>query len=131
MDSKKDVGQAGAADNAKDSGIGGTPALGAAEFARASAAVLARIEQGIIDAGIDADADFVSDGVLEVEFDDGGKMIVNRHDVSREIWVAGRTGAYHFRWDGAGWVDTRSGESLWATVSALVSQLAGQPIVLR
>lgn len=131
MDSKKDVGPAGAADSAKDSGIGGTPVLGAGEFARESAAVLARIEQGIVDAGIDADADFVSDGVLEVEFEDGGKMIANRHDVSREIWVAGRTGAYHFRWDGTGWVDTRSGESLWAMVSALASQMAGQPVVLR
>jgi CyaY protein len=93
--------------------------------------MLARIEQGIIDAEIDADASFVSDGVLEVEFEDGGKMIVNRHDVSRQIWVAGRTGAYHFLWDGQGWVDTRSGQSLLAVVSGLASEMAGQRVVLR
>lgn len=130
MDSSKDRGAEPAAGGAKHSGTDAAPALGALEFARESAAVLARIEQGILDANVDADADFVSDGVLEVEFDDGAKMIVNRHDVSREIWLAGRTGAFHFRWDGAGWVDTRSGESILRVVSTLASQMAGQRVVL-
>lgn len=129
MEGKKEVDLESGADSAKDSGNPATPGLDASEFARESAAVLARIEQGIIDAGIDAD--FVGDGVLEVEFDEGGKMIVNRHDVSRQIWVAGRTGAYHFRWDGKGWVDTRSGEALLAVVSGLASELAGQRVELR
>ena len=107
-----------------------TPVFGAGDFARESAAALARIEQGVLDAEIDADADFVSDGVLEIEFANGGKMVVNRHDVSRQVWVAGRTGAHHFRWNGTGWDDTRSGESLMLVVSRLVSQMAGQTVVL-
>lgn len=107
-----------------------TPNISAADFARESAVALARIEQGVLDAEIDADADFVSEGVLEIEFADGGKMVVNRHDVTREVWVAGRTGAHHFRWNGSGWDDTRSGESLMLVVSRLASQMAGQPVVL-
>jgi CyaY protein len=107
-----------------------TPALGASDFARESAAALARIEQAVLDAQIDADTDFVSDGVLEIEFADGGKMVVNRHDVSRQVWVAGRTGAHHFCWNGSGWDDTRSGEGLMLVVSRLASQIAGQTVVL-
>lgn len=131
MESKKEVHLEKAGGDAKDSGIPATPSLSASEFAREAAAALARIEQGIIDAEIDADAAYVSDGVLEVEFEDGGKMIVNRHDVSRQVWLAGRTGAYHFRWDGEGWVDTRSGQGLLAVVSGLASEMAGQRVVLR
>ena len=115
---------------AKDSGVTPSLAMGARDFARESAQALSRIEQGIIDADIEADAYFVSEGVLEVEFEDGGKMIVNRHDVSREIWVAGRSGAYHFFWNDSGWVDTRSGEALMAVVSSLASQMAGRPVRL-
>ena len=128
MESSNKQGPDRAAGDAKHSGT--DTALSALEFARQAAAVLGRIEQGILDANVDADADFVSDGVLEIEFDDGAKMIVNRHDVSREIWVAGRTGAFHFRWDGSGWVDTRSGESIWRVVSTLASQMANQHAVL-
>ena len=104
------------------------PILSVSDFARASALVLARIEQGCVDA--DIDADFVSDGVLEIEFDTGGQIVVNRHEVSREIWVAGQTGAYHFRWNGSGWQDTRSGDELYAVVTRLVSQIAGRTIDL-
>lgn len=102
--------------------------FGVAEFTRESGAALSRIEQGIIDADVDADPDFVSEGVLEIEFADGSKMIVNRHEVSREVWVAGRTGAYHFRWDGNGWFDTRTGDGLLAVVSRLASQISGQSV---
>ena len=129
MESSNKQGPDRAAGDAKHSGT--DTALSALEFARQAAAVLGRIEQGILDANVDADADFVSDGVLEIEFDDGAKMIVNRHDVSREIWVAGRTGAFHFRWDGSGWVDTRSGESIWRVVSTLASLMANQHVVLN
>lgn len=131
MESKKEVHLENGADRSKDSGNPAPPSLDASEFARESAAALAHIEQGVIEADIDADAGFVSDGVLEIEFEDGGKMIVNRHDASRQVWVAGRTGAYHFRWNGEGWVDTRSGEPLMAVVSGLASEMAGRRVELR
>lgn len=130
MVSKKEVHPADGADRSKDSGNPAAPTLDASEFARESSAALSRIEQGVVDADIDADVDFVSDGVLEVAFEDGGKMIVNRHDVTRQVWVAGRSGAYHFRWDGQGWVDTRSGEAMLAVVSRLASEMAGQRVDL-
>ena len=104
--------------------------LGSSDFSRRSGEMLARLEQGLLDADVDADPAFINEGVLEVEFADGGKMIINRHDPSQEIWLAARTGAHHFRWDGQQWLDTRSGEELLVAVSRLASEMAGQPVRL-
>ena len=51
------------------------------------------------------DVEEKADGVLEVELEDGAKMIINRHAAAREIWVAARAGGFHYRWDGSSWVD--------------------------
>jgi len=72
----------------------------------------------------------VSDGVLEIECSDGSKIIVNRHDAAQEIWVAARTGGFHYRWDGSCWQDTRHHEELMAALSRIVSQQAGETISL-
>jgi CyaY protein len=68
--------------------------------------------------------------VLEVEFEDGSKMIINRHGAAREIWVAAKSGGFHFRHDGSAWRDTRDGTELFAAVSKLASLQSGTPIVL-
>jgi CyaY protein len=80
----------------------------------------------------EADPDFamVSAGVLEIEFDDGEKIIVNRHGAAREIWVAARSGGFHFRWDGSAWKDTRDGAELFAALSRLVSAQSGTGVIL-
>ncbi len=75
--------------------------------------------------GADIDFEMVAGGVLEIEFDDGSKIIVNRHGVAREIWVAARSGGFHFRWDGGQWLDTRDGTRLMDKLAALASMQAG------
>jgi CyaY protein len=60
-------------------------------------------------------------GILEIELEDGARVIVNRHAAAREIWVAARSGGFHFRWDGSAWRDTRDGTELFARLSALLS----------
>ena len=70
------------------------------------------------------------DGVLELEFEDGAKIIVNRHAAAREIWVAARSGGFHFRWDGSAWRDTRNATELFAALSELISRQLGRGIRL-
>jgi CyaY protein len=60
--------------------------------------------------------------VLEIEFPDGSRIIVNRHSAAQEIWVAARSGGYHFRFDGSAWVDTRDKRELLAALSALITE---------
>jgi CyaY protein len=76
------------------------------------------------------DFELKGDGVLEIEFDDGAKIIVNRHAAAREIWVAARAGGFHFRWDGAAWRDTRNATELFAALSELISAQLGRRVLL-
>lgn len=100
------------------------------EFEALTDAVLARIEQAMEASGVDADLQSKAGGVLEVEFDNGTKMVINRHGAAREIWVAAKSGGFHFRWDGSAWRDTRDGSELFAALSRLVSAQSGQAVVL-
>jgi CyaY protein len=101
------------------------------EFNGLADAALARIDAALEACTVDIDCEMAAGGVLEIEFDDGSKIIVNRHAVAREIWVAARAGGFHFRWDGAAWVDSRDGAELMQKLSALVSQQAGEAVSLR
>jgi CyaY protein len=101
------------------------------EFEALTDAALERIEQAIEASGVDADLESKAGGVLEVEFDNGSKMVINRHGAAREIWVAAKSGGFHFRWDGSAWRDTRDGGELFAALSRLVSDQGGQGVVLR
>ena len=100
------------------------------EFNRLADAVLARIEAGLEASDADLDFAMVSSGVLEIEFADGSKIIVNRHGAAKEMWVAAKSGGFHFRWDGAHWRDTRDSSELMAALSALISAQAEELVVL-
>lgn len=79
----------------------------------------------------DADADWsLNDGILEIDCDARGKLIVNRHVPNREIWVAARSGGFHFRADAGQWRDTRSGEVLAAALTRLLREQAGLDVDL-
>lgn len=100
------------------------------EFNTLAEAALARIEAAFDACGVDLDVEVKPGGVLEVEFADGSKIIINRHGVAREIWVAARSGGFHFRHDGNAWRDTRDGAELMAKLSAVAGQQAGEPVEL-
>lgn len=96
------------------------------EFHREADAILARIEGVVVDHDtLDAD---LEGGVLTIECADGSKVIVNRQAPNREIWIAARSGGFHFvRRDGA-WRDTRSGEELFASLAAILAAQGGATV---
>jgi len=99
-----------------------------AEFDAQATAALEALERAL--EGTDLDFELKAGGILEIEFDDGAKIIVNRHGGAREMWVAARSGGFHFRWDGAAWRDTRSGAELFGALSELVSEQLGRRVRL-
>ena len=101
------------------------------EFNALAEATLQRIESALERSGADLDYAMVSDSVLEIECSDGSKIIVNRHDAAQEVWVAARSGGFHYRWDGSSWQDTRGGEELMTALSKLLSEQAGESVSLR
>nr|Q47JL4.1 RecName: Full=Iron-sulfur cluster assembly protein CyaY [Dechloromonas aromatica RCB] len=101
------------------------------EFNALAEQALARIDAALEACDADLDFELAPGGVLEIEFADRSKIIVNRHSIAKEIWVAARAGGFHFRWDGASWRDTRDNAELMEKLSTLASQQAGEAIVLR
>ncbi len=100
------------------------------EFNELADATLTQIETALERSGADLDFAMVSDSVLEIEFADRSKIIVNRHDAAKEIWVAAKSGGFHYRWDGSCWQDTRSEEELMTALSRLISEQAREPVLL-
>ncbi len=88
------------------------------EFNQLADAALARIETAIDDCGGDVECNR-SGNVLEVEFDNGQKIIINRHDANQEIWVAARSGGFHYSYRDGKWLSQRDGSELFGKVVEL------------
>lgn len=96
------------------------------DFHHAVDAVLDRIERAAeASEGIEAD---LEGGVLTLTCPDGSRIIINRQTPNREVWVAARAGGFHFSSREGAWRDTRSGEELFAHLSALTREQAGEAL---
>jgi CyaY protein len=79
----------------------------------------------------DTDIDYeTTAGILTLEFEDGSKIIVNRQGATQEIWVAAKSGGYHYRWNEGAWRNTRDGSELLTSLSSYISRQSGQDIAL-
>ncbi|MBJ7310273.1 iron donor protein CyaY [Rugamonas sp. CCM 8940] len=108
--------------------------MGESEFLAQAEATLSRIEAAL-DRLNDQDLLDVecsrSGNVLEIEFiDNGSKIIVNSQAAMRELWVAAKSGGFHYRQQDGVWRNTRDGSELFAALSALVSAQGGAAVAL-
>lgn len=105
------------------------------EFMAAAEATLDAIEAALeraCDSG-ELDAECSRSGnVLEIEFiDNGSKIIVNSQAPMQQIWVAAKSGGFHYQREGGLWIDTRDGSELFAALSAMAGAQAGIPLTLK
>lgn len=98
------------------------------EYSHLADATLNRLEAALDAAEIDYER--AAGGVLEIEFDNGSVIVVNKQAAAREIWVAAKSGGFHYRWDAAAWCDTRSGEELFTALARLASAQSGNRVEL-
>ena len=101
------------------------------EFNKRVDETFSRIETLLETSGADIDCEFAAGGILELEFSNGSKIIINRQGAMQEIWVAAKSGGYHYKWQDDAWRDTREGSELLSALGKLVSQQAGSEIVLE
>src|SRR2546426_377066 len=87
------------------------------EFGSLAEHALERIEAALEESGVEADVERKEGGVLEIEYADGSRMVINRHAAAREIWVAAPSGGVHFRWDGAAGRERREGRGISRGIS--------------
>lgn len=100
--------------------------LADAEMSRLEASIEAATDA----ADIDVDIESKPGGILELEFEDGSKIIINRHAAAREIWVAARSGGFHYKPEAGAWINTRNGDDLYAALSRLIGEQAGAAVSL-
>ena len=79
----------------------------------------------IIDTTDAADDIELNQGVLEITCVNKSKIIINRHAPTQEVWVAAKSGGYHFKWVDGAWTDTRSGEALSNAISRVLFEQSG------
>ncbi|MBP0594032.1 iron donor protein CyaY [Paraburkholderia sp. LEh10] len=97
------------------------------EYLTRAEAVLTAVERALDDTG--ADIEFERSGnVLTLEFENGTKIIVNLQPPMQEIWIAAKSGGYHFRYVDGEWRDTRNGTEFYAALSEYATQQAGEPV---
>lgn len=70
--------------------------------------------------------------VLEIEFvDNGSKIIVNSQAPMQEMWIAAKSGGFHYKRDGVLWINTRDQSELFAALSTMASEQAGTTLILQ
>jgi len=100
------------------------------EYINSANAMLENVAAAIEAAELDCDCGFKSEGMLEIEFENGSKVIVNRNTPAREIWLAAASGGFHFRCVGGQWVDTRDGVELSKRLSQILRTLSGRDVAI-
>ena len=84
------------------------------------------------DDALDLDLDIERQGgnVINIRFKDRSVIVVNTQLPLHEIWVAAKSGGYHYRWAGTLasplWLDTKTGRELLSDLSEFASAQAGQ-----
>ena len=84
---------------------------------------------------LDLDVERQGGNVINIRFRDKSVIVVNTQPPLHEIWVAAKSGGYHYRWAGTLaqplWLDTKTGKELLSDLSEFASAQAGQPIKIE
>ncbi|QIR15763.1 iron donor protein CyaY [Shewanella aestuarii] len=70
-------------------------------------AIDSAIDKAIDEQDADVDVNY-SGNVVQLTFEDGSQIVINKQEPLHEIWLATRTGGYHFTYQDGQWLDTRN-----------------------
>ena len=119
--------------NLKNSGI---ETIDDKQFYQLGSNLLQSIEVALetADDELDLDLDVERQGgnVINIRFRDKSVIVVNTQPPLHEIWVAAKSGGYHYRWAGTMaqplWLDTKTGKELLSDLTEFASAQAGQVV---
>ncbi|MBU3608041.1 iron donor protein CyaY [Polynucleobacter nymphae] len=81
---------------------------------------------------LDLDVERQGGNVINIRFRDKSVIVVNTQPPLHEIWVAAKSGGYHYRWAGTMatplWLDTKTGRELLSDLTQFASTQAGQAV---
>ncbi|MFA9421196.1 MAG: iron donor protein CyaY [Gammaproteobacteria bacterium] len=102
------------------------------QFNQLAEETMIAIEEAIEESGTDIDYDNVAD-ILTLEFSNGSRIIINKQTPLSQIWVAAKSGGYHFDYDETNELWCLNGDmqkDLFSQLSLYCTQQAGEDIQL-
>jgi CyaY protein len=66
--------------------------------------------------------------MVTLSFPNRSQIIINLQKPLHEVWIAARSGGYHFRWQDGVWEDTKGQGEFFVTLSKDASAQAGLPL---
>ena len=104
------------------------------EFLGLADTTLSTIEAALEDITQSTDIDIEcsrNGNVLEIEFiDNGSKIIVNSQAPMQEMWVAAKSGGFHYKRVDNRWVNTRDGSELFGALSRMLSEQGNAALIV-
>jgi len=101
------------------------------EYMDRAEALLRLVETGCDRINDETNADVDSQrvgGMVTITFRNGSQIVVNLQKPLHEVWLAARAGGYHYKFDGAHWMDTKGQGEFFDNLSRQATQQAGQPL---
>jgi len=98
------------------------------EYQDHAEAVLRAVEAACDRINDDTDADLDNQrvgGMITLTFPNRTQIVINLQKPLHEVWLASRTGGYHFRFDGVQWQDTKGQGEFWGRLRDDASAQAG------
>ncbi|WKY58020.1 iron donor protein CyaY [Vibrio sp. SNU_ST1] len=85
------------------------------------------IEEAIDESEADIDYE-VTGNVMTLEFENRSQIIINRQEPMREIWLASKSGGFHFKLIDDKWTCSKTGVELFEMVKEECVKHAGEEI---
>ncbi len=70
-------------------------------------------------------------GMVTLTFPNHSQIVINLQKPLHEVWLAARCGGFHYKFEGALWMDTKGQGEFWESLSRYASEQAGQPVVFK
>lgn len=99
------------------------------EFDKKATDALLRIEQGVEESGADIDFE-AAGGILTLEFANGTKIIINKQGAAKQIWVAAKSGGYHYGFVDGQWINDQGGGELMSELSQFIREQSDEEVNL-
>jgi CyaY protein len=70
-------------------------------------------------------------GMVTLTFADRSQIIINLQKPLQEVWMAAKSGGYHYRWMDGQWQDTKGQGEFFAALSRNASSQTGRELQFR
>jgi len=70
-------------------------------------------------------------GMVTLVFSDASQIVINLQKPLHEVWLAAKSGGYHFKFNGEQWADSKGRGEFFANLSRFASTQAGCALEFR